>query len=188
MCDWRICPVLLQLLGQAHDLRIHTQLNAINGITWTEPCACITHEWGFCAHGNCSGVIRAWWHLVNARIHKPETRKQECFCRNSGFGRVNPELHLPLNTAFMNHITTRLWTRSIHRSQWESWLLPGASHTHINRVKIYCLHTTNRIIHRTPGMAPQDFPADTATSAELLFPVLVAADPRSIFRHKSVFC
>lgn len=51
VCNRRICSVLVQLPGLAHDLHIHTQLNAT--LDWT------LHMWGFCAHENCSGVMQS---------------------------------------------------------------------------------------------------------------------------------
>lgn len=150
------------------------QLNGLNPAH-----LCITHEWGFWAHENCSGVIRARWHLGNAWIYKPERREQECFCRNSGFGRVNPGLQSPLNAAFTNHITQQ--SVRLQRSPKPAGAIPAAPELkHI----IYILQTCNS---HSSCRGTQRCPAHTAAPPELVVRVLIAAEPRTVLRHKSVF-
>lgn len=170
-------------VSHTSEASVHMQLNAINAIKWTELCTCVYHTW--------MRLLCTWKLLWSDQSMMTPGKCPDVQESRSVFaGILGLEgLMQGLNTAFIHHSThTRPCSCSIHRSQWKSWLLPAVSHTHINRVKIHCLHTANLIIHRTPGMVPQEFPADSATSPELVFHVLVAADPRTLFRQQAVFC
>lgn len=162
--------------------------------TWSNA----TQDWTLSVHVShtCKGfsaredAVERWRERVqrvNASVYKPEAMVKERFCRDSGFGRVNPEVHHSWSTALGNNIHRGSVPVQHSLNQWESRLLPGASHTHRTWAKTRCVHTAELIIHRVPGILRQDFPPDTAPSPELVFCVLVAADPRTVFRRKSVF-
>lgn len=133
VCNIRICPVLIQLLGQAQNLHMYTRSNATGD--WTLHMTVSHPSKGSSAPENRSGVMQGMITPKKMPVHTNSRQKS----RSTFVGILVLEgLIQSFAILWTQHLRTistgALCTCSVHWNQWESRLLPGLSHAHRNYI------------------------------------------------------